>query len=685
MPQIAPLVAGDPVRLGPFTLTGRIGEGGQGTVYLGHNAAGERAAVKLLHVKFSGDAAARSRFARELKASERVASFCTARVISADLDGDTPYIASEYIEGRSLRELVEAEGPIRGAALDRLAIGTATALTAIHRASIVHRDFKPDNVLIAADGPRVVDFGIARIIDSTGTITSRAIGTPAYMAPEQVSGDSVGPYTDIFSWASTMLFAATGQVAFQGGSIAVVLNRILNHDVDVEMLHEPLRGVVRACLSKSPGDRPSADQILLRLLGHSEVGGASPDVLNEGAQAANPGQARAAVAAPPAYDPGYPPPTRRQPRLQSQPMPQTGFRASPPPPPSPPLPPASAEQSTPNTGFTFGAPVVSPAPPSWEQKSTLPLSEAGTEVGHDGRPRRSRRFAVGAVVAALLAAGGLVAYTQLQGGSGGGGQEPKVTDKPVVRGDASGSLVDRVQRTKKIVIGVKGDLPGIGLASLDKKVFTGFEVEFARHIARELGVPDDGVSFVQVGKANRVKALTDGKVDMVLATWAINQDDAKRVDFVGPYYVAHTGVMVKSGDPYDRIADLKGKRLCAPNGSASIRVVQRAVEMTVKAASNYADCMTLINDGEVDAIPGEDVILAGFGNRNDIAMKVLPDRLDNQRYAVGVKRGDTRACQAIRGAITSLYASQTAARILTEHFAKVTFTPATAAPSLASC
>ncbi|GAA3129405.1 hypothetical protein GCM10020001_058950 [Nonomuraea salmonea] len=216
-----------------------------------------------------------------------MASFCTARVIEADLDGDTPYIASEYIDGRPLREIVETDGPLTGTVLDRLAIGTATALTAIHHASIVHRDFKPDNVLIAADGPRVVDFGIARIIDSTGTITSRAIGTPAYMAPEQIAGDDIGPYTDVFSWGATIAFAATGQVAFEGKSIAVVLNRILNHEVDVTMMAEPLRGVVSSALAKNPADRPSADQILLRLLGQSSTAGASTAVLTKGVQVAS--------------------------------------------------------------------------------------------------------------------------------------------------------------------------------------------------------------------------------------------------------------------------------------------------------------------------------------------------------------------------------------------------------------
>ncbi|MEU0570350.1 protein kinase, partial [Nonomuraea sp. NPDC005983] len=287
MPQISPLVAGDPGQLGSFQLSGRIGEGGQGIVYLGVSDKGERAAIKLLHVKFSGDTIARSRFARELKAAQRVASFCTARVMEADLDGDTPYIASEYIDGPALRDIVDTDGPLRGTVLDRLAIGTATALTAIHHASIVHRDFKPDNVLIAADGPRVVDFGIARIIDSTGTITSRAIGTPAYMAPEQIAGDEIGPYTDVFAWGATIAFAATGKTAFEGNSIAVVLNRILNHEVDVGMMPEPLRGVVRSALSKAPDERPSADQILLRLLGQPESVGASTAVLTKGVQVAS--------------------------------------------------------------------------------------------------------------------------------------------------------------------------------------------------------------------------------------------------------------------------------------------------------------------------------------------------------------------------------------------------------------
>src|SRR4051794_805563 len=167
-----PLRANDPERVGAYLLTGRLGEGGQGVVYLGEGPDGEQAAVKLLHAGFSGDARMRARFAGELASAKRVAPFCTARILDADVEGDAPYLVSEFIDGPSLRGVVDAEGPRSGDALQRLAIGTVTALTAIHEAGIVHRDFKPGNVLLAADGPRVIDFGIARALDATGTLSS---------------------------------------------------------------------------------------------------------------------------------------------------------------------------------------------------------------------------------------------------------------------------------------------------------------------------------------------------------------------------------------------------------------------------------------------------------------------------------------------------------------------------------
>jgi Protein kinase domain len=281
-----PLTAADPTRLGGYEILGRLGSGGQGVVYLGRptgahdglpgpagpsgpsgtSGAPPRVAVKLLHAQLLGNAAARGRFVRELALLQRVAGFCTAQVLAADMDGDRPYIVSEYVPGRSLRDLVHERGPRTGADLDRLAISTVTALTAIHRAGVVHRDFKPQNVLMGLDGPRVIDFGIARAFDAGATLTSQVVGTPAYMAPEQFAG-RVSPATDLFAWAATLLFAATGRDPFAGGALPAVMYRIMHEAPDLGALPGPIAEVAAACLAKDPKARPTSEDVLLRLLG----------------------------------------------------------------------------------------------------------------------------------------------------------------------------------------------------------------------------------------------------------------------------------------------------------------------------------------------------------------------------------------------------------------------------------
>ena len=260
-----PLEPGDPVRLGRFELLGRLGEGGQGIVYLGcgTNPGEERVAVKVL--RSTVDANVLERLARELDAIHQVQPFVTAGVIEASAEGDRRYVVSEFIDGPSLQERVDDRGPLSEGDLQRLAVGTATALTAIHGAGVVHRDFKPANVLLGPDGPRVVDFGIARLTDAA-TITSGLIGTPSYVAPEQLAGQRPTSAVDIFAWAVTMIYAATGHLAFGADSVPAVMHRIMYEEPDVSSLPPSLRTIVPECLDKDPARRPSARDLLLRLV-----------------------------------------------------------------------------------------------------------------------------------------------------------------------------------------------------------------------------------------------------------------------------------------------------------------------------------------------------------------------------------------------------------------------------------
>ncbi|MEV8632936.1 PASTA domain-containing protein [Streptosporangium sp. NPDC051023] len=265
MPYAQPLKAGDPETLGGYDLLGRLGEGGQGVVYLGTRPAtgSEPYALKLLRTPPAEDPAL---FLREVELAKQVARFCLAQVIDAGLDGDRPYIVSEYVEGPSLQSEVTVGGPRRGGALERLAIGTATALAAIHRAGIVHRDFKPQNVLLGPDGPRVIDFGLARALDPGATQSGRGAGTPAYMAPEQVEGTEIDPAADVFSWGATMCFAANAQAPFGQDSVAAVLHRILTAPPRLGSLGGRLGALVGACLEKDARNRPTSRELLLALL-----------------------------------------------------------------------------------------------------------------------------------------------------------------------------------------------------------------------------------------------------------------------------------------------------------------------------------------------------------------------------------------------------------------------------------
>src|SRR5512135_1922386 len=240
----APLRPSDPTRLGRYGVLRRLGEGGMGTVYLGRSETGRPVAIKVIRVDYARQDEFRARFRREAVNARRVARFCTAEVLDADPDAELPYLVTEYVEGSTLASV-------------------AAELTAIHGAGVVHRDLKPSNVLLSPFGPRVIDFGVARAADATVGVSQdlRRMGTPAFMPPEQVRGEPVGPAADVFAWGGVVAFAGTGRYPFGEGPLPVLLYRILSEEPSLSGLDDSLRPIVARALGKdsgAPADRDRA-------------------------------------------------------------------------------------------------------------------------------------------------------------------------------------------------------------------------------------------------------------------------------------------------------------------------------------------------------------------------------------------------------------------------------------------
>ncbi|AGZ41250.1 WD-40 repeat-containing serine/threonine protein kinase [Actinoplanes friuliensis DSM 7358] len=256
--------------MGGYRLLGRLGQGGMGAVYLGRGAEGRLVAVKMIRPEFAYDTEFRGRFRSEVNRARQVPPFCTAEVLDADPDHSTPYLVVEYVDGPSLAQVIAGQGPLSGGSLHSVAVGVATALSAIHGAGVIHRDLKPGNVLLARGMPKVIDFGIARAFEATSqhTRTDQMVGTVAYMAPERfdTDGGAVGPAADVFAWGAVVTYAATGRTPFQADSPAATAARILTQPPELSGLPEPLRSVVTRALAKDPAERPTAPQLLNLLL-----------------------------------------------------------------------------------------------------------------------------------------------------------------------------------------------------------------------------------------------------------------------------------------------------------------------------------------------------------------------------------------------------------------------------------
>ncbi|RSN02943.1 hypothetical protein DMB42_34405 [Nonomuraea sp. WAC 01424] len=261
-----PLRDGDPAHIGPYRLHARLGGGGMGEVFLGRSPGGRLVAVKVVRPELAGNSDFRRRFASEVDAARKVGGFYTAQVVDADTDAAQPWLATAYIPGPSLHQAVDEHGPLPLESAAVLGAGLAEGLAAVHACGMVHRDLKPGNVILAEDGPRLIDFGIARALDATShTQTSTVLGTAAFMSPEQAMGREVGPSSDVFSLGCVLAFTVTGRSPFGTGPVHAVVFRVVHADPDLQGVPGPLAAVVAACLAKDPAARPSLEQVLTQL------------------------------------------------------------------------------------------------------------------------------------------------------------------------------------------------------------------------------------------------------------------------------------------------------------------------------------------------------------------------------------------------------------------------------------
>ncbi|MBM9509815.1 serine/threonine-protein kinase [Actinacidiphila acididurans] len=256
----------DPRVVGAFRLHRRLGAGGMGVVYLGADKRGQRVALKVIRPELAEDQEFRSRFAREVSAARRIRGGCTARLVAADLEAERPWFATQYVPGPSLHDKVAEHGGLPAAEVATIGAALAEGLVAVHEAGVVHRDLKPSNILLSPKGPRIIDFGIAWATGaSTLTHVGTAVGSPGFLAPEQVRGAAVTPATDVFAFGATLAYAATADSPFGQGSSEVMLYRVVHEEPDLGAVPDSLAPLIYQCLAKDPENRPSTVQLSERL------------------------------------------------------------------------------------------------------------------------------------------------------------------------------------------------------------------------------------------------------------------------------------------------------------------------------------------------------------------------------------------------------------------------------------
>ncbi|MDK1476696.1 serine/threonine-protein kinase [Streptomyces sp. 549] len=420
----------DPRQIGGFRIVGRLGAGGMGRVYLGLSRGGRAVAVKVVRPELAEDREFRQRFRREVVAARRVNGAFTAGVVDADPEAAPPWLATVYVPGVSLDEAVAAHGPWPQPSVLALAAGLAEALEAVHAADLVHRDLKPSNVLLASDGPRVIDFGISVAGEASAlTRTGMVVGTPGFMSPEQLTGRPVGPASDVFSLGAVLAFTASGTGPFGSGSAQALMFRVVHEQPELDALSGRLAQLVARCLDKDPARRPQVEELLASVAG--AAGSEGGTVAFSGARWLPPTVAATVRARTdettathgPAADPAPGPGPAPRPDPSSGPVPDPApGQGTPPGTPAPPWP---QPQPQPQGQWGRGGPTWQPGPAGHPGHPGPPSG-----AGHPGRRTGTAVVTVWSVIAAVLVAGLVVwsGYALSGAGSGSGGTHGSGTE-----------------------------------------------------------------------------------------------------------------------------------------------------------------------------------------------------------------------------------------------------------------
>ncbi|MFB4308403.1 serine/threonine-protein kinase [Actinomadura sp. GTD37] len=615
-----PLDPLDPTSIGSWELLGRLGQGGMGVVYLGRDPDGQRGAVKVINPQLTNDPGYSVRFDSEVAYAGRVASFCTARVLDHGNTGGLAYLVTEYIEGPSLSGYIKAHGVFPSHALRSLAAGVAAALVEIHAVSLVHRDLKPGNVLLAVDGPRVIDFGITRALDAHIPITQpgNVMGTAGYVAPEFAFEGRVGAAGDIFAWGALVAYAASGHNPFGSGTLQELAVRAKQAQYDLTGVPHEFVPIVESALDPDPARRPTAKNLLVQLVGESTPREATTELFRR--------------------------------HWLSEPSPAaTGAR---PPEDGPPGSPAEAP-----SGGASGSrrEKAGPRAPKHAKAAPSLASEIGSRVVRYGR--RNALVTVSALVLFALAAGFLLRQESFW--------PPNKTAR----------------------FGIKNDQPGTGFGSYSK--LSGLDIAIVGMAASALGKE---VKFEPLSSEQRKTAFigkNGGKVDFIVSTYSITQGrmDDERKDFIGPYAVTGTGFLLKSDDPRPRpqsISDLGGMRVCTWGGTTSKEILEEAAaEILEKSRQDLVlpnppesadECVDRLNNGKVDAVFSDELILQGFARQPgsnlvvvpSASVKGFPDK--EQRWGIALPQGHRKECMQIKSALIKYIENDEWNRVFKENF-----------------